>query len=146
MKIREELGLAYSVYTFLAAYNGIGSFILSAAAAHKNHIEVIEKSLQVMENIPKTLMSAELDRVKDQYKAVSVMGGESVTSMCGSIGREILFTGKCTPPEDIIKNVDSLTLDYVRTVGERIWNKNRLALCIVGKPENAEVYRNLGFK
>ena len=146
IKIREELGLAYSVYTFLAAYSGVGSFILSAASAHKNHIEVIEKSLEVMENIPKTLISAELDRVKDQFKAVNVMGGESVTSMCGSIGREILFTGKCTPPEEIIKNVDSLTLDYVRAVGERIWNKNRLALCIVGKPEKRAEYQSLGFK
>lgn len=145
MHIREKLGLAYSIYSYPVTYSSVGAFLISAGTAHKNQTKVIEEILRVTDEVVNSITEDELLRVKSQYRATSVLGSESVTAKAAAMGRELLFFGKYTEIREVIEKINSLTLDDIVDAGKSIWQKERLALCIVGKPKDIKIYKGLGF-
>ena len=146
LSIRERLGLAYSVGTFLMPFKNCGAFLFSAGCSHKNQTKVIEKALEEMEKLPSSLTKEELDSVKQQFKVSCVMGNERISALASSAGRDILYSGKYTSTDEILENVNALTLEDIVRVGEEIWQKEKLALGIVGKSLEVENYEKLGFR
>lgn len=145
MHIREKLGLAYSIYSYPISYTPLGTFLITAGTSHKNHIKVIEEILKVTDNLCNSITEQELARVKSQYRATSVLGNESISAVSATMGREILFKGKYTPIDEVIEKINALTLEDIISVHKDIWQKERLALCVVGKPKDIETYKKLGF-
>lgn len=145
MHIREKLGLAYSIYSYPVSYTQLGTFLISAGTSHKNHIKVIEEILKITDNVCNSITEEELARVKSQYRATSVLGNESVAALSATIGREILFKGKYTPIPEVIEKINALTLDDIFSVHKEIFKKEKLALCVVGKPKDLNSYKKLGF-
>ncbi len=145
MHIREKLGLAYSIYSYPVSYTQMGTFLITAGTSHNNHLKVIEEILKITDNICNTITEEELARVKSQYRATSVLGSESIAALSATTGREILFLGKYTPIDEVIDKINALKLEDILAVHNEIWQKERLALCVVGKPQNIETYKNLGF-
>lgn len=145
MHIREKLGLAYSVYSYPVSYTPMGTFLITAGTSHKNHIKVIEEILKITDSVCDNITEEELARVKSQYRATSVLGNESVSALSATIGREILFKGRYTPIPEVIEKINALTLDDIFAVHNEIWNKEKLALCVVGKPKSLDTYKKLGF-
>ncbi len=145
MHIREKLGLAYSVYSYPVSYTPMGTFLITAGTSHKNHLKVIEEILKITDNVCDNITEEELARVKSQYRATSVLGNESVSALSATIGREILFKGRYTPIPEVIEKINALTLDDIFAVHNEIWNKEKLALCVVGKPKSLDTYKKLGF-
>ncbi len=145
MHIREKLGLAYSIYSYPVTYSSVGAFLISAGTAHKNQIKVIEEILRITDEVVGSITEEELLRVKSQYRATSVLGSESISAKAAAIGRELLFFHKYTELSEVIEKINSLSLKDIQEIGKSIWQKERLALCVVGKPENIKIYKDLGF-
>ncbi len=145
MRIREELGLAYSIYSCTYSHRGTGFFMVSAGTSHKNHLRVIEESLDIMNNIRENITPEEIQRVKAQFKATTVMGSESVSAMASAMGKEILYSGKYTDIDRLSKQIDAVDYSQVMEVCREMWNEKRLALSVVGKPQEISKYRKLGF-
>ena len=140
MQIREKLGLAYSIYSCNIAYRNLGSFMVVAGTSHNNHQKVIEESLRIMNSIKSTITKEELERVKSQFKASSVLGSESVASIASAMGREILYSDKFTEIDDVIKSIDNLKLEDIIHAAENLWNINTLSLAVVGAPSDRANY------
>lgn len=145
MHIREKLGLAYSIYSYPVAFRPLGAFLICGGTAHKNHIKVIEETLKIANSVSGSIKPDELERVKLQYRASTVLGSESVSAISSRMGREILFFGKYTDIDTVIEKINALTLKDVENAGNQLWQKDRLALTVVGKPESEKTYKNLGF-
>ena len=145
MHIREKLGLAYSIYSYPVSYTPMGTFLITAGTSHKNHVKVIEEILKITDNVCDKITEQELERVKSQYRATSVLGNESVSALSATMGREILFKGRYTPIPEVIEKINALTLDDIFAVHKEIWQREKLALCVVGKPKSLEIYKKLGF-
>ena len=138
--IRERMGLAYSIYSCNVAYRDIGAFMVVAGTSHKNHLKVIEESVKIMNSLKDNISEDELNRVKSQFKASSVLGSESVAAIASSMGREILYKGKYTPIDEVIKRIDALTLDDIIYAAENLWNPQNFSLAVVGKPKKQSDY------
>lgn len=146
MRIREELGLAYSIYSGSYNHRGVGAFVISAGTAHKNHPQVIEEVLSIMDGIHKTITPEEIERVKAQFKATTIMGHESITAIASSTGRELLYQGTHTDIDAISKRIDEVNYRQVMEAYRESWNRERLSLTVVGKPLTVAEYEALGFK
>lgn len=140
MQIREKLGLAYSIYSCNVSYRNMGAFMVVAGTSHKNHLKVIDESRKIMDSIKSTITKTELDRVKSQFKASSVLGAESIAAIASAMGREILYSGKYTTIDEVINKIDKLTLDDIIYAAENLWDSNNLSLAVVGAPKSAERY------
>lgn len=143
-RIREELGLAYSVYTYNAAYLGAGIFGVGAGVAHENQDVVLGEILKILEELQQQgVDEAELLRTKEQFKAGMVMGLESSSSRASAMGRGILLENHYTDEDTMIERINALTRQDIESIAKTLIDPSRMALTVVGKPLPEERCREL---
>ena len=94
-KIREQRGLAYSVYSYPASYRANGSFSLYAGTGEKQAADVVELMLEEL-HLLKThgLTKDEFTRSKQQLKGSFLLGQESTSARMNGLGKAELLLGR----------------------------------------------------
>ena len=85
----------------------------------------------------------ELYRVKQQFKANTIMAIESTSGTAAAIGKQILHKNEYVDAETTAKLIDAVTTEQIREVAKLFFDVNKLALCVVGKPEEKEFYEEI---
>ena len=116
-RVREERGLAYSIYTFHWAYADTGLFGFYAATAHKDVAGLMPVALGCMREAADDLTEDEMQRAKAQMKVSWLAALESSAARAEQIARQHLFFDRVLPREEIIGRIDALTLADVRRAG-----------------------------
>lgn len=142
-RIREELGLAYSAYTFSSSYLGAGMFGIAAGLAHKNQEKFLLESLKILKDISHSITDAEVARTKEQFKAGIVLSNESMAQIAAQVGRGLLLEGKYTEIEEVIKQIDAVDVNAVKEVAELVINPSVFAVSVVGDAKTEDYYRNI---
>lgn len=131
-EIREKRGLAYSIYSFIALYFDAGVWGVYAGVSRKKVREVLELILKEMYSLKDTLDDIELNRAKSQLKGNIVLGLESTISRMNSIARQEIYHGKYYSPTEIMKEIDSVTLNSIKDLVERLIKKELFSLTVFG--------------
>ena len=118
--VREEKGLAYSIFASDAPYVKDGQFIIYAGVADEkldDAAEAIKKEIILLaeSDVP----SDELARVKEQYKGSYIFRRENNSSRMLQAGRNMLLLGREYTEDDIISGIDSVTIDDIRRIGRK---------------------------
>lgn len=112
--IREQKGLAYSVYGMNSSSALGGYFSIYAGVSHKNltsTIEAIKEELFKLSN--EGVMIDELNKAKEQMKASFIFGMENMASRMFSAGRSLLLTGKVRSDKEVLEIIDKISLDEI---------------------------------
>ncbi len=131
-EIREKRGLVYSIYSFIALYFDAGVWGVYAGVSRKKVREVLELILKEMYSLKDTLDDIELNRAKSQMKGNIVLGLESTISRMNSIARQEIYHGRYYSPEEIMKEIDSVTLNSIKDLVERLVKKELFSLTVFG--------------
>jgi predicted Zn-dependent peptidase len=131
-EIREKRGLAYSIYSFIALYFDTGIWGVYAGVSRKKVREVLELILKEVYSLTDTLDDIELNRAKSQLKGNIVLGLESTISRMNSIARQEIYHGSYYSPEEIMKEIDSVTLNNIKDLVERLVKKELFSLTVFG--------------
>ncbi|HYA12288.1 MAG TPA: pitrilysin family protein [Thermodesulfovibrionales bacterium] len=131
-EIREKRGLAYSIYSFIASYFDTGIWGVYAGVSRKRVGEVVELILKEMSSLKDTLNETELQRAKNHLKGNIVLGLESTSSRMTNIARQEIYYGRYYSPKEIMKEVDSITLDRVKYLAEKLIRKESCSLTVHG--------------
>jgi predicted Zn-dependent peptidase len=113
-RIREERGLAYSVYTFNTAYTDVGQFGVYAGCQPGKADEVL--GLMLAETAAAArgeLTVAEIERGKGQMRGSIVLGLEDSGSRMSRIGKSELVYGDVLGVDQLLARVDAVTPDDV---------------------------------
>ena len=131
--IREEMGAAYSVYSYPSTYANCGTMTIYAGTSPEMAQEVIDA---LHEEIRKLLEDGVTDEefamAKDQLKVSYVLGLESSSSRMSSIGRSKLMRGRAIEPDDVVKKIEAVTKADVERVVSRVLTK-KCAASLVGR-------------
>lgn len=111
-KIREELGLAYSVYSCPNIFT-TASYTAVYAACGKENLKTVqnlllEQSTDIFEN---GITGKELEFAKKQFACSFVLSSESCSSLMSSAGRQLLLLGKVKTDEEILEKIRQVDLD-----------------------------------
>lgn len=132
-EIREQRGLAYSVYSYHSTYVDSGLFAIYAGTSPKNTQEVIECILQELKEISEQgITTDELARTKAQIKGGLYLGLESVSSRMSRLGKTELTYNRVLSPEEVIGKLEKVTLEDVLRVIGRLWQKDKISLMTLG--------------
>ena len=142
-RIREELGLAYSAYSFSSNFLGTGMFGISAGLSHKNQAKFLEEGLKILNGCKVNITTEELERTKDQFKAGIVLSGESLSSKASSAGRQLLLENKFNDIEATLKNIEKVTIDEVYEAAKLLTDPEKIALSVVGDAKDASYYQKI---
>lgn len=112
--VREQKGLAYSVYAMNHCFSNMGAFMIYAGVSHKNihkALSAIKEELTVLKNGGVT--KEELEMAKVQLKGNYIYGLENVNSRMMAIGKSMLLLNKVYTPEEVINGIDSVTMNDI---------------------------------
>jgi len=114
LTIREEMGLAYSVYAADCPYALDGQFTIYAGVADEKAASAAKAIKDVTTKLAdEGLDEEELAKVKEQYKANYVFRRESNSARMFAAGRNMLLLGRIYTEEEIIAGVDAVTKDDI---------------------------------
>lgn len=137
--IREERGLAYSVYSYQSNYSDTGLFSVYAGTRPANTSQVIEL---IMENINRlcteSITLKELNKSKEQLKGGLLLGLESTSGWMNRIGKLEITQRKFITPDEIVKKIDAVTLEDLNRICFKLFKQQPLS-CITLGPLNEEI-------
>jgi predicted Zn-dependent peptidase len=138
-EIREERGLAYSVYSYQTSYRGTGEFGVYAGVSPTVLDQVLDLVLRGYEQMGRHgLSETELNDAKEQLKGQIMLGLESTSGRMTRLGRGELLLGRVLSPDQIIERINKVTLDQVADLAGRLFLNQPKVLSLVG-PARADL-------
>jgi predicted Zn-dependent peptidase len=130
--IREQRGLAYSVYTFGTSYADAGLFGVYAGCQPGKADEVLDLIRAELDQVADgAITEAEVDRGRGQMRGGIVLGLEDSAARMTRIGKSELAYGDVLGVDDLIQHVDSVTREDVAEVAAYLLHQPR-CLTVVG--------------
>lgn len=130
--IREEKGLAYSVYSMNSSFSKSGYYNIYAGVSHERigkAIDGIKEELDMLDK--KGITEEELSMSKEQLKSSYIFGQENVASRMFTIGKNLLLLGKVYTAEEVLEGIDRVSCDSIDKIKDIICNTdNYSAVCV----------------
>ena len=131
--IREEMGAAYSVYSYPSTYANCGTMSIYAGTSPEMAQDVIDAlHAEIHKLLEGGVTDEEFVMAKDQLKVSYVLGLESSSSRMSSIGRSKLMRGRAIDPQDVVRKIEAVTKEDVERVMRRILTQP-CAAALVGR-------------
>ncbi len=130
-EVREQRGLAYSVYSYHSSYKDSGMLtIYGGTGSDQLNLlyETIQQTLSTL--MEKGITSKELKNSKEQIKGSLMLSLESTNSRMSRNGKNELLLKKHRTLDDIILNVEEVTEQSVNQLSHNIFDSN-LAVSLV---------------
>lgn len=136
--IREDKGLAYSVYSILSPMENTGIFSIYAGLKSTQLIKVVKLIKAEIEYIKRQLITKEeLNMSKEQFKGNYILGTEGTFSRMFENGKSLSLLGKIESPEEVIKKIDRVNMEDIERVVRDIFNKEKINIAYVGQIKDA---------
>jgi len=138
-KVREEKGLAYSIYSYHQSFFDTGLWGVYVGTDKKNLTEVIDIVMSELRGLPDSISVDEVQRAKGQLKGNLILALESTSSRMTNLARQEIYLGQYLPPKEIIKAVEEVTLEEVKDLSRRLIDNTPLALTIYGPVKDGDI-------
>ena len=132
-KIREELGLAYSVYSYGSQYKDSGVLEIYAGVNTNARDLAVEAIINEVKRFKKEgITEQEFLRGKEQIKSAFILGRESTASQMLLYGKYLIYLNKQFNVEERLKKLEKLTLSNVLDVIDCSFDIENSATATVG--------------
>ena len=132
-KVREELGLAYTVYSYVSPYTETGSLVVYAGVNAGNYLKSVKAVFDCISDIKKKNISKEeFMRGKEQLNSSSIFAQESTSSQMLLYGKELIYSGKVYDFEERVKKIAAVTLDDIFAAVDANFDESKIASAVVG--------------
>ena len=138
-EIRENRGLAYSVYSYLPAYMDTGLFVVYAGTSKESYQEVIDLILREFKKIKEDALSdSELETAKEHLKGSLLLSLESSDSLMTRLAKNEIYFGTHLTVDQILAGLDDVKEDEVRDLAHELFRESYFCLTMLGPvSENA---------
>lgn len=136
--IREELGLAYSIYSYASTYNDTGLFHVDATLNPNNVLTVLKGIIQVITTfLEKGITQDELICAKEMMNTELIIGSESSRNRMNSNGKSMLCRNRIVSLDDTIRYIEQVTAEEVMAFAKEYLDIKNLSICLIGNLEEA---------
>ncbi len=140
--VREEKGLAYSVYSHMDAYTGEGMFYIYAGV-NKDKVKDAVKGIkeELISLREDRITEEQLEMAKRQIKTSVIFGNENNFSRMISIGKDFLIKGRFLEQDEKIENINNITMAQIDRMIDLITDLDQYSGVVVNsKEEDLENY------
>ena len=138
--VREERGLAYSVYSFAGQYadtGQIGLYVGTRPDKVGEAMSVVGDELERLREQPAT--EEELDRARENVKARVVLALESSSARMNRLGASLLYGLPLLEADEIMARFDAVEVGDLEELVAELWAPERLSAAGIGPDE--QVFR-----
>jgi len=119
-EVRENRGLAYSIYSFSSSYRDGGLVSIYAGTGEEQSEELFEVLCDQLLDVRSNIDDGEIERAKTQLRAGILMGLESTMGRCEHLAQNILTHNRPLTPAEIGEKLDAVDKAAIIRVGDRI--------------------------
>lgn len=133
--IREKRGLAYAVFSGLAAYSDAGMLTVYAGCANESVPEVVDLVVEELRGLKREpLPAAELRRAKDHLKGNLMLSLESTSSRMTHLARQDIYFDQHFTLDETLAAIEQVSAADVQRVAADIFSNGSLGATIIGAP------------
>lgn len=143
-KIREDEGIAYSVYSSNSYFDDTGDLVVSAGLDEDNlerTLKIIMREMKKLRDQP--VPKAELQRACDYVIGQMELSLENSESQMMWVGEHMLGYGKIFDPEKVKVRLNKVTIADVRDAAQQFFVPNRLNLALISPMKSANGFEKL---
>lgn len=145
-KIREEMGMAYSVFTYPALYRNTGMYGVYAGTMADNAEQVAAMILQELRALKeKGITREEFEQSREQSKGNLILSLESTSSKMSAIGKGMILAGRVYSDEEVLRLLNGVSFDDTREILDLCLDFDKLTVTCVGKVDDREKLRKIVF-
>jgi predicted Zn-dependent peptidase len=143
-EIRENRGLAYSVYSFLSSFIDSGMIGVYVGTGENTLASVLKIIRREMKKLAEdSLKSGELRSAKEQLKGNLLLSLESTDSRMGRLAKSEIYFHRFVSPEEIIEGIERVSAEEVADLARQLFQTTSLSLSVLGPVTEKHIPRGL---
>jgi len=143
-QIRENRGLAYSIYSFISSHVDTGMCGVYVGVDPKNakeSIEVILNEIFKFKKIP--VDSTELQSAKEYTKGNLMLASESIDSQMVRLAQNEIHFGRYIHLQEVVNKIEEVTADDIIDLASTLFDNDQLAITILGPVPDKKEYEDI---
>jgi predicted Zn-dependent peptidase len=131
-KVREKLGLCYSISSSATSFSDVGEFSVSFSTGGRNLprvLEAVNRELALVKN--GDLARAELETAKSRFKGNYVLAKENNEWKMVKMAMQEMLYGRLIPYDETLMKIEAVTLDDVNRVGSEMLSSAAFSIASV---------------
>jgi len=131
--IREQAGLAYSVYAYNSMYTGAGAMGFYAAVAAENLERTIELCAGELRRLQDELVpEEEMSSNREQLKGGLMLALENTFNRMSRMVRSLMYFDEIVRVDEILARIDAVTPDDVQRTAQEAFDADHSVLTVLG--------------
>jgi predicted Zn-dependent peptidase len=131
--IREDEGMAYSIYSEMNPFRDTGSLSVYAGTSVDKVEKLLRLTLLELTRLKNEAVPlAELKRAKDQLKSNIVLGLESSSSRMANLARQQMYYGRFFGVDEITSEIEAVTPEQIQEIARELFQSEKIALTMLG--------------
>lgn len=139
-EIRENHGLAYSIYSFLVSFCDTGVFGVYMGVIEetlKDALHIILKELKKLRDVK--VDSNELKDAKEQIKGGMLLSLESTDSRMSRLAKCEIYYDEYIPIEEVLQSIDSVTSRTIQELAQSIFKDESFTYTFLGPVKEKKI-------
>ena len=132
VELRENRGLAYSIYSYTTHFVDSGSLSVYAGVDPRHTKEAVEVIVNELQRLKEGISETELVKTKELSKGRLFLRMEDTRSMAGWVGGQEVLTEQVLTVDDVVEKVEAVSTEDVRRVASQLLVTEKLNLAVVG--------------
>ena len=132
IEVRDKLGLAYNIHSYLDHFHDTGALTIYAGIAHSNLKFGIEAILKQLAALKEPVSQAELTKAKELSKGRLMLRMEDSRSVSGWNGGQEMLNGFVQSVDEVIALIDKITAEEMAQLARELFTSEKLRLSVVG--------------
>ncbi len=144
-RVREELGLVYSIYTLNRQYSDCGQMTIFFSTSEDHVTQVVSESVSQMRSLKEHLQIGELNRARNMLQGSMVRRMESTENRMYRMGRGLMTAGKVRSQEEDLAALDAVTEEDVLRIAAKVLDPSKLRIVTHSREPNGLDLHSLDF-
>ncbi len=142
-EIRDRLGLAYSIHSFIDHLQDTGAITIAAGVEPENLTVAVEAIVRELALIKEPVPEEELRKAKEFAKGRLLLRMEDTRSVAGWMGGQEILTGNILTLEEVVSKIESVTVSQLQETACKLILGEYLRLAVVGPVEDEKALESL---
>lgn len=134
--VREDLGLAYNIYSFMSFFSDTGLLGVSAGVSPKNLERLLDATCRELKKIKaETVSEEELKAAKEYLRGSIYLHAEDCDHRMMRLAKNEILFGHYIPLEEIVTGLLQVTADEIQDLARELLQPEKWALALLGPVE-----------
>ena len=142
LKIREQAGLVYSVYSDQSLYSDAGCLTVNAGTSIESTPQVISHVMAEFRDLKhRPVPAAELRRAKDHLKGSLTLSLESTSSRMSNLARQEKYFHRWVSLEEVHQQIEAVTAEQIQALAQKWFQQDSIAATVLGSLGDLQLER-----